>query len=121
MIKEVTPLLGYISWSNFPWIIFNVLKNFSYGAHNTKKMTPMDLEHPKTPSWDFSTPGLANKMKQLHLLEVFPFKIVVPALQNTPTDRLTQPLCVFHTKTHTHVHPAKIRHFVEQLAGLAPP
>jgi hypothetical protein len=26
MIKEFTPLLGYISWSSFPWIIFIMLK-----------------------------------------------------------------------------------------------
>jgi hypothetical protein len=38
-------------------------------------------------------------MKKLHLLEVFPFKLVVPARQIAPTDRLTRPLCVFHAKT----------------------
>jgi hypothetical protein len=61
MIKEFTPLLGYISWSNFPWIIFIMLKNFSYSAQNTKWMASMASEHPKTPSWAFSAPGLAKK------------------------------------------------------------
>ena len=61
MIKEFTPLLGYISWSNFPWIIFIILKKFSYSAEKTKWMAPMALERPKTPSWAFSKPVLAKK------------------------------------------------------------
>jgi hypothetical protein len=36
MIKEFTPLLGYISWSNFPWIILIMLKKCFYSAKNTK-------------------------------------------------------------------------------------
>jgi hypothetical protein len=59
-----------------------MLKNFSYSPQNIKWMASMALERPKTPSWDFSAPGLANKLKKLHLLEVFPFKLVVHARQN---------------------------------------
>jgi hypothetical protein len=61
MIKEFTPLLGYISWFSFPWIIFIILKKLSYNAQNTKWMASMASKRPKTPSWDFSAPGLAKK------------------------------------------------------------
>jgi hypothetical protein len=61
MIKEFTPLLGYISWSSFPWIILIMIKKCFYSAQNKKYMAPMAPECPKTPSWDFSAPGLAKK------------------------------------------------------------
>jgi hypothetical protein len=65
MIKEFTPLLGYISWSSFQWIIIiillKVLKNVLYNAQIDQQTAPMASEHPKTPSWAFSAPRLAKK------------------------------------------------------------
>jgi hypothetical protein len=67
MIKEFTPLLGYISWSSFQWIIIinllKVLKNVLYNAQNDQQTAPMASECPKTPSWAFSAPRLAKKRR----------------------------------------------------------
>jgi hypothetical protein len=67
MIKEFTPLLGYISWSSFQWIIIinllKVLKNVLYNAQNDQQTAPMASERPKTPSWAFSAPRLAKKRR----------------------------------------------------------
>jgi hypothetical protein len=65
LIKEFTPLLGYISWSNFQWIIIinysKVLKNMSYNAQTDKLTASMDLERPKTPVWALSAPQSVEK------------------------------------------------------------
>ena len=58
---EFTPLLGYISWSNFPWIILIMIKKCSYNAQNKKYMDQMAPERPKTPIWTFYAPELAKK------------------------------------------------------------
>jgi hypothetical protein len=34
-----------------------------YNAQNDQQIAPMASEHPKTPSWDFSTPCLAKKQR----------------------------------------------------------
>jgi hypothetical protein len=65
LIKEFTPLMGYISWSNFQWIILlisqKVLKNMSYNAQIDKPTAPMASLHPKTPVWALSAPQSVEK------------------------------------------------------------
>ncbi len=65
MIKEFTPLLGYISWSSFQWIIIikllKVLKNMPYNAQNDKPTAPMASQRPKTHVWDLSAPQSVEK------------------------------------------------------------
>jgi hypothetical protein len=80
----------------------------------------MDSEHPKTPSWDFLAPGLATKMKKLHLLEVSPFKLVVPTHQNAHVNDQPDSHNVTRPKTQHTCASCKNRNSVEQLVGLVP-
>jgi hypothetical protein len=65
LIKEFTPLLGYISWSSFQWIIIinfsKVLKNMSYNAQIDKPTAPIASECPKTHVWALSAPQSVKK------------------------------------------------------------
>jgi hypothetical protein len=49
----------------------------------------MASERPKTPSWAFSAPRLAKKMKKIGFLEVPPSSLLSLHLQNAPL--LAQP------------------------------
>jgi hypothetical protein len=84
LIKEFTPLIGYISWSSFQWIIIincsksaQKLKNMSYNAQTDKPTAPMASQHPKIPVWALSAPQIGRKMKKLGLLEVSLFKLAI--------------------------------------------
>jgi hypothetical protein len=59
--------MGYISWSNFQWIIIinfsKVLKNMSYNAQTDKPTAPMASQHPKTTVWALSAPQSVEKRR----------------------------------------------------------
>jgi hypothetical protein len=120
MIKVSTPLLGYISWSSFQWIIFinaQSVKNQSFTMlrminkwlqwqQNIQK--PLDglflhLVWPKN-----ELESLSGSFSQL---------FVVSAHQNTP--KMTEPsLYVFPVKTTQHAHAScKKWHFVTLLGS----
>jgi hypothetical protein len=75
MIKEFTPLLGYIFWSSFQWIIFinaqsvkiNALQfsKFKIDGFNGSRMS-------KNPSLGSSCTWFGQKLRRNHFLEVSP-------------------------------------------------
>jgi hypothetical protein len=93
MIKEFTPLLGYISWSSFQWIISIICSKCSKMCFTMLKMTNrllQWLQNIQKPLAGIFGTSLGQKMKKIGFLEVPPSSFLSLHLQNAPP--LAQPI-----------------------------
>ena len=91
--KGVHPSLGLHLLVQLPtdhlYYFLKVIKNVLYNSQTTKLTAPMASERSKTPSWAFSAPCLAKKLKKIGFLEVPPSNLLSLHLKNAPL--LAQP------------------------------
>jgi hypothetical protein len=82
MIKDFTPLLGYISWSNFQWIICIIFSKFSKMCFTMLKIPNIQLQwlqNVQKPLAGIFQHLVWPKIEVDRLLGSPPFKLVVSA------------------------------------------
>jgi hypothetical protein len=81
LIKEFTPLLGYISWTNFQWIIIincsKIAQKHVLQCSNCQTNCSNGFPASQNPYLGSFDTSIGRKMKKLGLLEVSLFKLVV--------------------------------------------